>query len=252
MLGRILVDTDVFPEACEALALRVLNAARYKPEGNVLDVGYGTGESIILQLTHPSIPRPSHLTGITSLKSHFERSLRRVERLRSSVESFPKRPAVDLHCGDAVYRTSSVNHPLDPRSKLPPFTAILAIDCAYHFNGRSAFLRQSFARLAPGGRIALADIAFKPSTVTTRALASLLRFMPKCNMVSKAEYVQVMTDIGYVDVELEDLSEEVFPDFVRFLKGRGLGWKLFGMILERYYKDGARFVLIAGSKSRVT
>jgi hypothetical protein len=143
-------------------------------------------------------------------------------------------------------------HPLDITAASPPFTIILALDCAYHFDTRNAFLRQSFARLAPGGRIALADIVFDAEALTRASLVKrwlMSTFlMPKRNIISIEKYVQDMLDMGYVDVELEDVSEDVFPGFMRFLRSRGLGWSCFSGIVGLCHKAGARFVVVAGSK----
>ncbi|KAF9069098.1 S-adenosyl-L-methionine-dependent methyltransferase [Rhodocollybia butyracea] len=227
-------DTDIFPDACEALALKLLDAARYKAGSKVLDVGHGTGESLILLLTHPSIPRPTHLTGITSIPLHHERSLERVKKISSDVDTM-----VSLHLGDAVYKPGAKQHPLDPASPLR-FDTILALDCAYHFVTRESFLRQSFNRLEPGGRVALADICFANSPPTSFKA----RFLH--------EYARCLENLGYEDVVLEDISDGVFSWFVRFLKKRGLGWWVFAWVLNWYYRAGARFVLIGGSRPRIS
>lgn len=102
-----------------------------------VDVGHGTGESLILLLTHTSVPRPGYLSGITSIPMHHHRSL---ERLKSIVAADTK---ITLHVGDAVYHqdVSAANHPLNPSSSVT-FDNILALDCAYHFQSRETFLRQ--------------------------------------------------------------------------------------------------------------
>ncbi|GLB36207.1 putative protein with phoX homologous domain, present in p47phox and p40phox [Lyophyllum shimeji] len=224
--------TDVFPEACAALAIKLIQAAQCKAGDRILDVGHGTGESIILLLSGPSVPRPSTITGITSLPAHHLRSRKRVDRLLSSLRD--PRPEVYLHLGDAVCQGTVVGHPLEPSSKTL-FDRILALDCAYHFNTRNAFLRQALRKLAPGGRIALADIYFDPRLVQSRRawlISSLFKLMPKRNMVSIDGYVAEMEEMGYVDVQVEDITQDVFPGFVHFLNGRGFGWKVFGYIIE--------------------
>ncbi|KAG6911918.1 hypothetical protein DXG01_000165 [Tephrocybe rancida] len=233
-------DTDIFPEACEgemgsqqnafranshvALCVKLIDAARCQNGDHILDVGHGTGESLMLLLSGTSSPRPSNVTGITSLPVHHHRSQDRVNVLLSSLPR--PRPEVDLHLGDAVCQRAQADHPLDASSpKL--FDRILALDCAYHFNTRCDFLRQAYPKLAPGGRIALADICFDARMLQSRRLwflASVVRLLPAHNIVSGEDYVSQMKEMGYVDVELEDISAYVFPGFVRFLKARGLGW----------------------------
>ncbi|KAJ7706113.1 S-adenosyl-L-methionine-dependent methyltransferase [Mycena rosella] len=235
-------DTDVFPEACEALALKLVQASGCKPGGQVLDVGHGSGESLILLLTHPSMARPSQLTGITSLAAHHQRSQARVARLDQPVPVF-------LHAGDAVYRPGSHGHPLDPSSE-DQFDTILALDCAYHFRSRTAFLRQAYGKLRPGGCVALADICFTPGALQTRWtrwVTAVLRLMPRENMVSTDEYLAQMRGMGYT-VRLEDVTSDVFPGFIRFLGTRGLGWKTFGGLMGVFAGAGARFVVVVGTK----
>jgi len=163
-------------------------------------------------------------------------------------------PDVRLYEGDAVFNENTADknhpsHPLDPSSG-DAFDAILALDCAYHFNTRETFLRQSFRKLAPGGRIALADICFDPQkrrSLPTWLITSLAKLMPKHNLVSTEGYVALMKEIGFVDVELEDITSDVFPGFVKFLKSRGAAWRVFAWIFQFYANAGAQFVIVSGA-----
>lgn len=211
-----------------------------------VDVGHGSGESLIILLSDPDVPRPSSITGITSLPAHHQRSHDRVSHL----ELHEKQTLITLYCGDAVYRPESFEHPLDPFSQCV-FDSILALDCAYHFKTRHAFLSQSFEHLAPGGRIALADICFSASALQSRwtnTCISFLRLMPKENLISTDDYVRDMKRIGYVDVVMEDISSEVFPGFIKFLKTRNWSFWVLGCVLELYANSGARFVIVSGAK----
>jgi len=213
-----------------------------------VDVGYGTGESLILLLADRRVPRPSSLTGITSLAGHHRRAQDRITQLHFSLPE-PK-PEVALYAGDAVYHDIALDHPLDPSSSRC-FDTILALDCAYHFNTRSMFLGQSFVKLVPGGRIALADICFDPSAIGSGKawlITSFFRIMPKQNMVSTKEYVSLMKEIGYVDVQLRDITEDVFPGFARFLKGKGWIWRGLALLVDWYASAGARFVIVSGAR----
>ena len=72
--------------------------------------------------------------------------------------------------------------------------------------------------------------------------------MPRENMITKEEYVRSMEILGYEDVQLEDISEDVFPGFAQFLSSRGLGWRLFGKGITLLYAGGVRFVLVHGRR----
>ena len=159
--------------------------------------------------------------------------------------------SVNLHHCDAVFSgVVPSNHPLNPSSTIT-IDSILALDCAYHFNTRHKFLEQSFQKLTPGGSIALADICFLASSVNTRRtrlITSIVNLIPRYNQISVEDYVNKMKQIGYIDVVLEDITSEVFPGFVCFLKGRGWGWWAFGSVIDWYSSTGARFVIASGRR----
>lgn len=231
----------------------------------LIDVGHGSGDSLLLQVWHSRVPRPSLLIGITSLSAHHNRSKTRLLAALKHRQAEHSSPLIraKLFQGDAIYYETSKSssesesdvHPLSPDS---PFTfdTVLALDCAYHFRTRARFLQQSYAKLAPGGRIALADIYFstsspsssRPSQLMTFILSSL-RVMPCDNVITKEEYIAEMKRIGYVEVEVEDITEYVFPGFVKFLSGRGGAWKAFVSVMAWLQRRGARFGIVAGMKS---
>ena len=213
-----------------------------------LDVGHGCGDSLLLHLEHPSVPRPKRLFGITSQLQHYQRAVERTsERNPCSID-------VTLVHGDAIYRgdtsTSSSLHPLDAKTYKDTYTSILALDCAYHFNSRRVFLEQSFTCLATGGRIALGDICFAPGSLslTTRLMIALMGSMPRENVTTTDEYIATLREIGYVDVELEDITQDVFPGFVAFLKGRGLAFRILASHFERLVSRGMRFVIVSAAR----
>ena len=72
--------------------------------------------------------------------------------------------------------------------------------------------------------------------------------MARENMVSKNEYVRSMEAIGYEDIKMEDISDEVFPGFTGFLRKRGLLWSVFAGALNWLVRRGARFVIVSGRK----
>ena len=190
--------------------------------------------------------------GITSLPIHHERSLVRTRTLQSTVAE-SNQTKVDLYAASAVYDNASFpSHPLNP-SYPNEFDSILALDCAYHFLTRRRFLEQSFIKLSPNGSIALADICFISSshflkTPLAWIVTKIFNPMPEANVISKNAYLDQMTEIGYVDITLEDIGEDVFPGFVQFLKSRQWGWWFFGWVLEEYCRAGARFVIVSGKK----
>ena len=212
----------------------------------------------MLLLSNTDVPRPSKVTGVTELELHVQRTRQRVQKLQANDASAAK-VDVELHVGDAIYRKESEldekkdqDHPFDPTNP-ERYDRILATDCAYHFDTRRKFLGQAFAKLEPGhGRIALADICFDSSALTswkTRALTFVVQLMPLHNRISKEEYVrQMQSDVGFEDVRCEDITEEVFPEFIKFLKRQGMLWWIFASVLQVYTSCGARFVVVSGQR----
>ncbi|XP_006454390.1 hypothetical protein AGABI2DRAFT_114140 [Agaricus bisporus var. bisporus H97] len=240
--------TTSFPEACRALALKLLKAAKYKVGDSVLDVGHGTGESLIMFLTDRDIPRPSKLVGITNAPSQYQRSKERVSRVRSSNDEAAK-VSVDLYCGDAICRdTAPPTHPLHVQNTAR-FDVVFALDCAYHFATRKEFLAQAYQKLAPGGRIVLGDICFAKE-FPSRVIAFIAtKIMPKENIVSPQEYIQLLEKLGYTEVELEDITSDSFVGLCKFLSTRGALWYIYSCFLS-WFQDagGARFVVVTARK----
>lgn len=161
---------------------------------------------------------------------------------------------VKLHLGDAVHRSNTKisldQHPLDSMHLEEPYDTILALDCAYHFRSRELFLRQAFETLKPGGRVGLADICFDhlpAHGAFTKWLITLL-FVPSENVEGWHEYRERMTQIGFTDIELEDITGQVFPGFVSFLETRSLGWRMFARVFATFITPSSRFVLISAMR----
>lgn len=211
------------------------------------DVGHACGDSLLLHLSHPKVPRPTTLTGITSISSQHARSMERIANHQSSAPT--QQCDVHLLCGDAIFRLDREDHPLNPISSTPEFTSIIAIDCAYHFATREVFLRQSLTRLAPGGTIALADLAVsKPLPLILRTVLSKLLAVHSENMVTPEAYQKQLKMIGYTNVHIEDISHNVFPGFQQFLRSRGGLWRLMDFILRSWGAAGGRFLIVSASK----
>ena len=154
-----------------------------------------------------------------------------------------------LYEGDAISRTDNSQHPLSPINR-NVFDTIIAIDCAYHFRPRTTFLRQSFSKLASGGRISLADICFSslPQRSFLFSLVSFLNVIPPANIVTVEHYIDDLQAIGYVDVEIEDITKWVFPGFSRYLSlQRSRKWRIFGSMIGAIMLD-ARFIIVTGTK----
>jgi hypothetical protein len=82
---------------------------------------------------------------------------------------------------------------------------------------------------------------------TAILLNRLLGVVPKANLVSVDQYRATMADAGFEEVEVEDVTDDVFPGFVGFLEKRGIGWAIFSSVLKMWVGAGARFVIVTGT-----
>ncbi|WFD39791.1 uncharacterized protein MJAP1_002772 [Malassezia japonica] len=171
-------------------------------------------------------------------------------------------------------------------SSLPSYDTILALDCAYHFPSRPAFFKSAYARLAPGGTLALVDLVSAwpypnaaqctPSSLAppTHAPALWKRAMhritcalsgtPPGSFIPLDTYAQQLHDAGFEHVDMADISDAVFPGFSTFLKRLGTdaewrggrlelrGLRVFGSVVGQWASGGdvgmVRCALITAKK----
>jgi SAM-dependent methyltransferase len=250
----------------------VLDAAHLCEGGHHLDVAHGSGDSLLLVLDRTAgpaaYPTQTSITGITSMGAHSQRAKERVAMAKPQDDN---ESSVRLVCGDAIFRpgsTGSDKHPFAPASK-GRYTSIICLDAAYHFVTRHTLLSQAFEALAPGGTLALGDnlssASYPTSTPTTWALTRAKRqpsapspvarlllprllpllSVPAANIVPLPELAQQLLDLGFEDVAIEDVSEDVWPGFAAFLRQRGLLWRAAGWTIDWLGGSGGlRWVIV--------
>lgn len=64
------------------------------------------------------------------------------------------------------------------------------------------------------------------------------------------EYEACLIRAGYVDIKIEDIGNDVFPQFLDFLKSKGGLWYLTSMIFRQWYTAGGQFVVVGASKPK--
>ncbi len=256
-LGCWRADTPDYASACEALAQRVAEAAALGPGSQVLCLACGAGDEL-LWLTH--VLRADNTTGEVAgemtgevIGVEIDAALVQASRALTTAAGIP----VQVLLGDGCA--------LD-RLGLPPasFDQVLCIDAAYHLRPREDFLRQAFALLRPGGRLAYTDLCLEPvASVWRSALlrgAARLCGLARRDLLPAAAQVVRLESLGFTGVQQQRLDDEVLGGFVRFMQRQAV------RVDTRAWARGARrairtarligpcraaglgYVLLAGSK----
>ncbi|POY74952.1 hypothetical protein BMF94_1928 [Rhodotorula taiwanensis] len=201
---------DDFPSAAAELCRRVAQAARLKAHERVCEVGYGSGDSALLFAREFE---PRSYVGYTSLAGQHQLAARRAVEAKLATEGF------ELRRGDAARDLATL--PAGSQD------VVLAVDCAYHFNTRASFLDGAHHALAPLGRIALTDLLIPVSDLSfvdhflLRALFHLAK-APWQNFLTTSAYRDHLVQAGFDrdSIEMQDISDDVWPGFCRFMRER--------------------------------
>lgn len=196
------VPNQTYAEACQGLAQLLADAIKLRPTDVILDVGFGCGEQVRFWISRYNVKSVEGIN-ICSKEVCFAQQY-------LANDGFSTR--INLREGSA---TDLQSYPSTN------FDAVLSLDCAYHFNPRQHFFSNAFFSLRPGGRLGVADIIL--STKCTNPWDQLLLWvfcklsgLPHANMIASDQYIQQLEAIGFTDVAITDLSENVFQGFGDF------------------------------------
>ncbi|KAJ3143097.1 hypothetical protein HK100_011396 [Physocladia obscura] len=184
-----------FPEACENLAIKV--------------AGGRVGMRVM----------------VTSEKSHAQISADRIARKGWT--------NVIVNVGDATNISSwrlVAPGGLDRHMKFTPFAdssvdSAISLDACYHFNTRQKFLKLCASKLKTGGLLSLSDIILGSAKLSALDRIFLRIFVigtgvPMVNLVRLSEYEDDIKTAGFVNVEIEDVTDNVFGGLASFIRDR--------------------------------
>jgi ubiquinone/menaquinone biosynthesis C-methylase UbiE len=216
-------------EACPALALRLAGTAGLGPGDAVVDVGFGFAEQDILWARRFA---PRRIIGLNVTPEHVRLGRARVRR-------------AGLSQTIALRQGSATAMPLPDAC----CDVVTALECAFHFDTREAFLAEAFRVLRPGGRLAMADILRAPPAaspllarwqrLTWRGFAERFR-VPAANAVERMGLAAQIAAAGFTAARVESIGEDVFPGFHRALMtDAALARRLPATLLRPYRALGA-------------
>ena len=243
-----------YPAAAEALAKTVADAAHLREYSDpiVIDVGCGLGESLTLWANEYGADIRRSL-GINVSAAEVAAARARGGLLAARVV---QGDASELPVGDGTA------------------DAVLAIDAAYHFRSRAAFLREAGRVLRCGGTFGAADIiaASVPETaapltdskgglfqgIESSQQHSWLRWLicsivgiPLINIYSEETYRQLLATAGLgCNVAFREATVDVTDGFTNWAKCSG-SWVLWtvGIFLKAAMRGASlRFVVVSATK----
>ena len=193
--------------------------AGLQPGDEVLDVGVGFAEQDFVLLDRFKVAR---ITGIDITPVHIDKGRERIAK--RGLEN-----QIDLRLGSAT----AMDFPD------ASFDRVLALECAFHFDTRDQFVREAFRVLKPGGSIAIADMLPVPGKKLSRATVFARRYghVPEANVYDREEYSLRLSAVGFDDVLVESIRQDVFPGMANYSRQRVEGNKKMDAVVVEVSED---------------
>jgi MPBQ/MSBQ methyltransferase len=195
------------PEACAHLVERHLDLLADPPPERLLDIGCGLGAGTVLAARR--FPG-SRVLGVNLSAAQLARARRR-------------RPGPRYLAMDAA-RLAVASGSVD---------RVMAVEAAFHFHPRTAFLAEAHRVLAPGGAVVLSDILFTGGPWVGAWSVPAVNFV-----ADLAAYGRICRAAGLTVEILEDLTAVTWEGFRQHLGQAGLTG-----LAEDLGRCGARYLL---------
>lgn len=212
-------EAHTYPDACAAMVELLGTRAGLQPGDEVLDVGVGFAEQDLVLLDRFKVSR---ITGIDITPVHIDKGRERIAK--RGLEN-----QIDIRLGSAT----AMEFPDTS------FDRVLALECAFHFDTRDQFVREAFRVLKPGGSIAIADMLPVPGKKSGRATAFARKYghIPEANLYDREEYSRRLSAVGFGDVLVESIRQDVFPGMANYSRQRVEGNRKMDEVVVEVSED---------------
>jgi cyclopropane fatty-acyl-phospholipid synthase-like methyltransferase len=212
-------------QACEAMVQLLGETLQLARDDVVLDVGFGFGEQDVYWMKQSA---PRLIVGINIVPAQVLAARERVE-----AEQIAGR--IQLHLASAT----------DLPFRAECFTAITALECAFHFETRERFFEEAYRVLRPSGRLALSDIIpiARPRSLLQRwhrnqswQTFSRTWASPPANAYPRAGYADRLTAAGFETVRVESIRDDVFPGYHAYCTTHPEYLQRFNPVIRAYHR----------------
>ena len=189
-------DTNNYGQACSELAGMLADKACLSNQDKVLDIGFSSYDQLLVWLDYYQVESLTALAATEQLLAGAQDQCDHFEQLkleRGSEQELAK---------------------LEAES----FDKLLALDCAYHFDDKSAFFTNARRVIRKGGSLTLTDMVMsRPfrDRMEQRMVHLLARScgISVKGLVVQQKYQSLLNDAGFDDVEVFDISQDVLSGF---------------------------------------
>jgi microcystin synthetase protein McyJ len=187
-------DTCRYTDACAGLASELADRVGLAPGDMLVDAGCGFCEPAMYWLRHWA---PASILCLNNNRFQIEIARRRIAKS-------------GLDHRIIVEECDAVSIPLADGSA----DRIVALESAFHFDTREAFIHEAYRVLKPGGALGIADLLPQPGATRRDDHRQMIRrhgHIPEQNMYDRLEFERIVQKAGFQSSDVVSVREQVFP-----------------------------------------